>query len=263
MDPRMLAIICNKPELIAELPRWMFPESMERELQSTEGLAVGEIAGRDSIAAVFEAAKRRKLQALLPTVAYTGTEFGDWEALFGKIERLAESLEGQGIKVFRPVVLGSPRWWRHLCGRYVPSLFARFGFYSPCVGCHLYLHALRIPLALRIGCRMIIGGERESHQGSIKINQTAAALDAYTTFVRSFGVELLLPVRKINSDDAIAAILGKQWREADEQLGCVLSKNYRDEHGMVHCREDALTRFFSEYAVAEAERLVREAVAKP
>jgi hypothetical protein len=52
-----------------------------------------------------------------------------------------------------------------------------------------------------------------------------------------------------------------QWREADEQLGCVLSKKYRDEQGMVRCRDDALTRFFSEYAVAEAERLVREALA--
>jgi hypothetical protein len=41
-----------------------------------------------------------------------------------------------------------------------------------------------------------------------------------------------------------------------------LSKNYRDEQGMVRCREDALARFFSEYAVAEAERLVREALEK-
>ncbi len=262
MDPRIIAIICNKPELIADLPHWMLPEAMERELRETEGLAIGEIAGRDSIAAVLEAVKQGNLQALLPTVAYTGTEFGDWEALFGKIERLAASLEGQGIKVFHPVVLGSPRWWRHLCGRYVPSLFARFGFYSPCASCHLYLHALRIPLALRIGCRMIIGGERESHQGTIKINQTAVALDAYTSFARSFGIELLLPVRNIHGDDDIAAIVGTQWREKDEQLECVLSKNYRDEQGMVRCREDALARFFSEYAVAEAERLIREVLEK-
>ncbi len=257
----MLAVVSNKPEVIADLPRWMFPEAMERELRETEGVAIGEIAGRDSIAAVFEAVRQKKLRALLPTLAYTGTEFGDWEALFAKIGLLAETLQGQGIRVFPPVVLGAPRWWRNLCGRYVPSLFERFGFYSPCVGCHLYLHALRIPLALRINCGIIIGGERESHQGTVKINQTAAALDAYASFARSFGVDLVLPLRNMSSDDAVAAIIGSDRWETDEQLGCVLSKNYRDEKGMVPCREDAIKRFFSEYALAAADCLVREAIA--
>lgn len=262
MDPRMFAIVSNKPELITSFPRWLFPEAMERELQATEGVAIAEIAGRDSIAAVFEGVRRKKLQALLPTIAYTGTEFGEWELLFNKIRMLTEELEGKGIKVFNPVVLGAPRWWRHLCGRCVPSLFERFGFYSPCVGCHLYLHALRIPLALRVNCRMIIGGERESHEGKIKINQTAAALDAYTSFARSFGIELFFPLRKIGSDEAIATIIRGQLEESDEQLGCVLSKNYLDEAGMVTCPEEAIKRFFSEYAIEEAERLVRDSLAR-
>lgn len=263
MDPRILAIVSNKPELITALPRWMFPEAVERELRTIEGLAIGEIAGRDSIAAVFEAVRQERLKALLPTIAYTGTEFGDWELLFKKIELLTEDLAGKGIRVCNPVLLGAPRWWRHLCGRHVPSLFNRFGFYSPCVGCHLYLHALRIPLALRINCKIIIGGERESHGGKIKINQTAAALDAYMAFARSFGIDLFFPLRKISSDEALVPIVGRQRWEADEQLGCVLSKNYLDDAGMVTCREDDTKRFLSEYAVREAERLVREALTAP
>lgn len=261
MDPRILEIVSNKPELITAVPRWMFPESLERELRTTEGLAIGEIAGRDSIAAVFEAVSQKRLKALLPTIAYTGTEFGDWEPLFTKIELLAEELSGRGIRVFHPVLLGAPRWWRHLCGRHVPSLFKQFGFYSPCAGCHLYLHALRIPLALRINCRLIVGGERESHGGKIKINQTAAALDAYGAFARPFGIDLFFPLRKISSDEALACIVGRQRWDTDEQLECVLSKNYLDDAGMVTCREDDIKRFFGEYAVREAERLVREALA--
>jgi hypothetical protein len=258
MDQRMLGIVSTKPELVTALPRWMFPESMERELQATEGVAIGEIAGRDSIAAVLEAVQKKKLKALLPTIAYTGTEFGDWAPLFKKVELLAQELAGRGVKVFDPVLLGAPRWWRHLCGRDVPSLFERFGFYSPCAGCHLYLHAVRIPLARRINCKIIIGGERESHAGTVKINQTAAALDACTAFAGSFGIELFLPLRKISRDEDIASIIGRQRWEADEQLGCVLSGNYLDETGTVTCREDDIKSFFSEYAITAADRLVRE-----
>jgi hypothetical protein len=263
MDPRMLEIVSNRPELVTALPRWMFPESVEKELQTTEGLAIGEIAGRDSIAAVLEAVKKQKLKALLPTIAYTGTEFGDWAPLFKKIGLLAQELAGRSVKVFDPVLLGAPRWWRHLCGRYVPSLFDRFGFYSPCAGCHLYLHALRIPLARRINCKIIIGGERESHEGKVKINQTAAALDACTAFAGSFGIDLFLPLRKISRDEDIASIIGRQRWEADKQLGCVLSGNYLDETGKVTCREEDIKRFFSEYAIAEADRLVREVLTAP
>jgi hypothetical protein len=42
----------------------------------------------------------------------------------------------------------------------------------------------------------------------------------------------------------------------------VLSKNYLDEAGMVTCPEEAIKRFFSEYAIEEAERLVRDSLAR-
>ncbi|MCF8037391.1 MAG: hypothetical protein K9K62_11005, partial [Desulfobacteraceae bacterium] len=49
------------------------------------------------------------------------------------------------------------------------------GHYTPCTGCHLYLHAVRIPLARMLGNVPIIGGERESHSGKVKVNQCAPA----------------------------------------------------------------------------------------
>jgi len=262
MDSRMLAILSNKPELITSFPRWMFSETMEKELKETEGLAIGEIAGRDSIAAILEAVRTRDVKALLPTIAYTGTEFGDWDIPFTKVDLLKADLAERGVKVFNPLVLGAPRWWWRLCGRYVPSLFKRFGFYSPCLGCHLYLHALRIPLARRIGCKVIIGGERESHEGNIKVNQIAAALDVYTSFTRRCGIELVLPLRKISRAQDIASIIKGHGEEGDEQLGCVLSKNYLDEAGMVTGPEDAIKRFFNEFAIREAEDLINEVLSE-
>ena len=257
MDPRIFEIVSNKPELVDEFPDWMLSEITENELKNTEGLAIVEIAGRDSTAAVLEAFKKRDFKALLPTIAYTGTEFGRWEATFKKVDMLKEALSKEGIKVFDPIVLGAPKFWWRLCGRYAKHLFENFGFYSPCVGCHLYLHALRIPLAKKIGCGVIIAGERESHEGKIKINQIGVALDAYISFAEKFDIELFLPLREVSKSKDIESIISQYWEESGEQLECVLSKNYQDIDGGVVYSEDDIKRFFNEFALKEAESMIK------
>ena len=77
----------------------------------------------------------------------------------------------------------------------------------------MYLHSVRIPLALTLGKIPIISGERQRHDGAVKVNQTSEALDIYKNLSEDFGVRLLF--------------LGFPWREGEEQLGCVLSGNYR------------------------------------
>jgi hypothetical protein len=258
MDARIFEIVRNKPELVTAFPPWMLSEALENELRDTEGLAIIEIAGRDSIAAALEAASKRDFKAFLPTIAYTGTEFGDWETPFKKTALLKEELSKQGLKVLDPLVLGAPRLWWRLCGRYTTHLFQAFGFYSPCVGCHLYLHALRIPLAKKIACNVIIGGERESHEGKIKINQISVALDAYVSFTRTFDIELFLPLRKMSKNEHIEAIINQPWDEGAEQLECVLSKNYVGREGDVVYSERAIKRFFSEFAIKEAEDALKD-----
>ena len=103
MDARIFEIVRNKPELITAFPPWMLSEDLETELKETEGLAIVEIAGRDSIAAALEAASKRDFKAFLPTIAYTGTEFGDWETPFKKTDVLKEELSEQGLKVSIPL----------------------------------------------------------------------------------------------------------------------------------------------------------------
>lgn len=256
MDSRIFEIVSAKPELVDEFPSWMLSENIENELRRTKGLAIVEIAGRDSIAAALEATRKRDVKALLPTIAYTGTEFGNWDVPFKKAYMLKEELSKKDVKVFDPVLLGAPRFWWRLCGRYATHLFQRFGFYSPCVGCHLYLHALRIPLARKIDCGVVIGGEREFHEDRIKINQIGVALDAYVSFAEKFGIELLLPMRHVRESRDIESIIGKSWEEGAEQLECVLSKNYLDIDGRVVCSENDIKRFFDEFAQKEAEKVV-------
>jgi hypothetical protein len=258
MDKRLLEILSYKPDLISDFPAWMLQESTIYEIRRTEHVAIGEIAGRDSIAAVIRACELRPIKAIIPTIAFTGTEYGSWEVPFRNVEILKERLQKSTITIYDPIVLGSPEFWRKLCGRYTAHLFRKFGFFSPCVGCHLYFHAIRIPLSKKLNCSLVIGGERESHNGKIKINQIGAALDSYTFFLKQFGIELSLPLRYVMSGKGIETIIGQQWEEGEQQLECVLSKNYREADDSVIFDEESIIKYFDEFAFRTAEESINK-----
>ena len=137
-------------------------------------------------------------------------------------------------------------------------LFRKFVFFSPCVGCHLYFHAIRIPLAKKLNCNLVIGGERESHNGKIKVNQIGAALDAYILFLEQFGIELFLPLRAVKSGKDIETIIGQHWDEGEQQLECVLSKNYREADDSVIFDKESIVRYFDEFAFKTAEESINK-----
>lgn len=257
LDKKLLEVLANKPDLILDFPDWMLPDSTVNEIRNTENVAIVEIAGRDSIAAVIRACEIRPIKAIVPTIAYTGTEYGNWKVTFEKIDTLKDKLQKTNIKVFDPIVLGSPKSWWILCGRFTAKLFNTLGFYSHCIGCHLYLHAIRIPLAKKLNCNLVIGGERESHDERIKINQIGIALDTYSAFLKRFGIDLFLPLRHIKSGKEIEAIIDKHWDEGDQQLECVLSKNYQEMNGSVPLHEEAIKRFLDEFALNKAEETIK------
>jgi hypothetical protein len=253
----LLSILAEKPELVAEFPEWMLPAATIKRIIGTPNVAIAEIAGRDSIAAVLQACEDRAIRAIVPTIAYTATEYGDWKTPLEKIEILKGILKEKKVALFKPVILGSPKFWWTLCGRYATHLFNVYGFFSHCIGCHLYLHAIRIPLARKLRSSLVIGGERESHDGRTKINQIGVALDAYQGFMSRFNIELLLPLRHIKSGREIESIIGSEWDEGDQQLECVLSKNYREMDGSVAFDEDAVKLFLDEFALKKAEEVIR------
>ena len=256
MDKRFFEILADKPDLIKEIPEWMLSASTAREIRNTKNVAIAEIAGRDSIAAVIHGCNLRPLRAIVPTIAYTATEYGNWKVPFEKVEILKDILQKKGIKVYDPVLLGSPRFWWMLCGRYTTHFFKSYGFYSHCLGCHLYFHTIRIPLAKKLHCNLVIGGERESHDERIKVNQIGIALDAYQTLVAKFAIELFLPIRYVKSGKEIESIFGFKWDESDQQLECVLSENYQEMNGNVLLNETAVKNFFDEFALKKAEEII-------
>lgn len=240
MDKKLLHILANKPELINDFPDWMLSPKDIEEIRKSKNSAIAEIAGRDSIAAVIRACEIKDIKIIIPTIAYTGTEYGRWEITLDKATKLKERFSKSGISVYDPILLGSPYLWWQICGRYSLIMFNKYGFYSHCVGCHLYFHAIRIPLAKKLNCKVIIGGERELHDGKIKVNQISVALDAYADFLKRYDIELLLPLRYIYSSKEMEEIIKEQWEEGEEQLSCVLSKNYQDKDGKVLYSEEAI-----------------------
>lgn len=221
--------------------------------------AIIEIAGGDAFAAAVAYAEERRPGRILPTYVHTGTEFGDFAVIERHVEILRDDLMARFGTVVAPLeVSGDPELWRALNGRFITEIRERFGFFSPCIGCHLYLHLMRLPAAARAGSVVIVSGEREIHSCGAKINQTPDVLDAYSTVLRSAGFELAMPVRQVRTRAELTAIAPWLWEEGGEQMKCVLSGNYRALDG-VPIMPDAnmLKRYIDSFLVPAGKALAR------
>ena len=248
-------IFLDKPERVTGFLGPAEVNYLKRLSESGKKPAMVEIAGRDSVAAAVKAVENDNYTDLLPVYAYTGTEYGAWAAVETAVDRLKKILPD--VEIHPLQIVGSPVFWRALNGRFVSELIQQFGFFSPCPGCHLYLHAIRIPLAKELGSMPIIAGERESHSGMVKINQAASALDFYLDFARRFDTELQFPLRHIKSGEAIEEILQIPWHRGKEQLQCVLSGNYRSVKEINMIRDAEVLHFFENFAGPAAETIVQ------
>lgn len=226
-------------------------------------LAIVEIAGRDSVAAAIAAAREHGFRELVPTVAFTGTETGDREAPARAVSAL-RSLVPAGTVVREPVALSDPALWSAMNARPAAELRRRFGVtFSPCLACHLYLHLLRVPLSWSHGNVPVVSGERDTHDGRIKLSQTPQSIDAAIRVLAHAGVRLLQPIRSLSGTE-VADLAGHAWAQEHGQLGCQLSGNYVEFDGSVTYDEDAYERYMTGFfepvgrAVIDAWRAERE-----
>jgi hypothetical protein len=208
-------------------------------------LAIVEIAGRDSVAAAIAAVRERGFRTLVPTIAFTGTETGDRDAPRRAVALLRMRL-GDRVRVHEPIALSDPALWSAMNARPAAELHRRFGICSPCLACHLYLHLLRVPLAWSNDNAPVISGERDTHDGRIKLSQLPSGIDAAVRVLAHAGVELLEPVRHLRGDE-ISELVGDSWAQGDGQLGCQLSGNYVNLDGSVTYDEDEYARYVTEY----------------
>lgn len=226
---------------------------------------IGEFSGRDSVAAILKALESPEINHILPVMSFAGTEYGNLEGLRENEERLRQRVKELygGKKILYPtVIFSNPKLWSVLNGRPVKSLIDRYGFYTPCIGCHMYFHLLRVPMARQLG-RKIISGERVSHEGKIKLNQLDPSLNAYHKVLKSLEVELLFPIREIFEGDTIENLLGWQWQEGKEHPACMYSGNYRQIDGKTDYSKEKLQSFLEEFLIPVSIDLGRILIENP
>lgn len=211
----------------------------------TESPLIAEIAGRDSVAAAVAAVRDRGFTSVLPAIAFTGTETGDFEAPRRAVETLRSLLAGEAL-VLEPITVSDPELWRAMNACCEMAIQQRFGVSSPCLACHLYLHLLRVPVSREHEGAPVCSGERDTHDGRIKLSQTSASIDAATRILAYAGVELLQPVRDM-SGAGVAVLAGDGWAQGARQLGCEYSGNYVGPDGTVSYDEDGYARYLAEF----------------
>jgi len=211
-------------------------------------IAIGEFAGRDSAAAIIKAFEDDEIDAILPILAFTGTDYGEkdiyhknWNLINERINELYEN------KYLLPLhFIFEPKLWNALNGRFVAVTVQKYGYYTPCIGCHAYLRMIRIPMAKHFGNK-IITGERILHDEDFKIDQFKETLETYYKICSEFGVELVFPVKNIKEGSKIKEIIGKDWEQGKNQYSCMFSGNYRDVDGKVIFEREKIVKILNEF----------------
>jgi len=237
----------------------VIPPEILSAIASSKRLALGELAGKDSVAAMVKAYDDGVFDAVIPVVIRTGTEYGSTNFIDRNVSVVRRKTGGV---VSKPVVMQDFEFWHALNGRFVSELSRRFGFYSPCLGCHLYLHAMRVPLALLVGARSIVSGERETHDGKQKINQLPFSLDFHEQLTSKWNIQLNLSLRHVSSELEVDRILGGACSSKD-QFCCVFSGNYRTPDGRIGVPVEAVRRFYAEYGFPVAQKAVEALLTNP
>ncbi len=210
---------------------------------------IGEFSGRDSAAAIIKAFEQDDVTYILPIASFAGTEYGDFDSIYENYLKLKERIEllyGDKKTLYPLLEHNNEKLWHLVNGRYTSEMINRYKFYNPCIGCHLYFHVTKIKYAEKLSKR-IISGERESHDGKVKVNQLKQSLESYKSILNTLGFELMMPLQHMNKGSEVEDLIGWDWPEGKDHPKCVLSGNYRGVSGQAIYKELLLTIFLKKY----------------
>lgn len=216
--------------------------------QYEKNTIVAEFSGRDSVAAIIKAFQEEEVTHILPVMSFAGTEYGSLTSLIDNYEKLQAYVKEMfpSKVLYHLLHFSLPDIWHIMNGRFATEMINAYGFYNPCIGCHLYFHGTKVFFSKHFS-NVIITGERESHDGKIKVNQLKKTLDVYKEIFEEFNITLWSPLAQISSGQMIQDLIPWTWEEGKDHPNCVLSGNYRDINGKANYDEEDLERYLELY----------------
>ena len=239
--------------------RAALPHDVRRALDAAPTpVVLTDFAGRDSVAAAIAWLERHEVGTLVPVADLVPTRFGDWRVYEDNWHNLRARVadEFPAVRLTPWFVFEDVSAWKLLNGRYLDVLSQRFGFFTPCLGCHLHFYMMRAVLAEVVGASTLVSGEKELHGTRRKANQTREAVAAYAAFSAEHGVHQHFPIHQVTSEKEMQRLLGDDWKEGARQLRCVHSGNDRSLDGSLRFTPDQIRAYMHQFALPVAHHLV-------
>ncbi|MCX5894873.1 MAG: hypothetical protein NTZ51_03440 [Proteobacteria bacterium] len=247
-------IIAQKPDII---PEHMLSDEYIDELRKIDRLAVLEITGTANMSALYTALKDISFEAVLPTISYSGTEYGEWKYIFNGLQAFKKVVEKNlNIFVFAPVLLGAPQFWWALNGRYIKELMNRYMGFTPCLGCRLYAYALRIPLCKRLDISVILSGIAKNGEETANVHETDSVIHYCKNLLSSFGIQLICRTIDYNELDKFTELMnGTHDKMQGACFNCILKDNFKNLDGDYSNSTD-MNQYFEQFAIPAAAKIL-------
>ncbi len=220
-----------------------FFRKYDKSKQFNEQYYIAEIAGRDSIAAIITALNKYNIKKIFPTAIFHSGLYGDLSIASRNVNFLKKFTIHKEIncEIETLISLDISTLFNSVILKTLTIIQKHYGFFTPCVSCHLLLHLMRVPIAKYLRVNRVITGERELHDKIIKINQKGEILELFKSLLKNQEIELIQPIRKISIGREISTILGENWSNEEEQYNCIFSGSYTDENGeLIHNSKDLI-----------------------
>lgn len=252
------AVFAEKPDIFGSIPEKLFGRKMIEELRSIPNVAIGEIPGHGRFEHLYEVLSLHHPDAFVPTLCYTGSEYGSFEKLYRACVQLKKSIQrDMRIYCIDPVIIGSPAAWRALNGVWMDMLTERFKQNCMCLGCRIYACAMRIPLCRMLDAHAYIVARNGQYEGCCA-DEHEAVIRYCRLFLSGFGVEVI----DKGGRRAEHNVHGKEKMTEDDELPFLHCLFESQNNGMQRKHDhNSVERFFESFAIPAAAHIVGRTLA--
>lgn len=220
-----------------------------------------DFAGRDSIAACIQILNDEEIDTIIPIGDIVPSRYGGTDSYSQNWNTLAQLVKNNHVGVdLKPwFIVDGQDFWKTLNQRYVQQITGKFGWFTPCLGCHFHFYAMRSVLVEILGHYTIIlaSGEKRLHKnGKRKANQTDAAVKSYGKFSHERGIDHRFPIHNFEFEEQITSLVGAEWKEGGSQMSCIHSGNDQDDNGQLKFTEEQISEMMSEYIIPMGKKYI-------